>query len=173
MPWSLELLLVTEQGNWGGIAKLQCVKGRMRPQARMWVSTARVLVRKKAQVCLLLSQLCWCQVRWKGWRRGWKALGVPPVEQPLSLQLTAQGQWVLSTPALPLLGIKEKQVVRVAPAAALVAGDLGGALQVSTSSQWQCQGKVTLPLEVALHWEELCGHYCGQYFFGLCACLMC
>lgn len=33
-----------------------------------------------------------------------------------------------------------------------MAGDLRGELQVSTSTQWQCQKKVTLALDVALHW---------------------
>lgn len=73
---------------------------------------------------------------------------------------STEAQWVVSTPTLLLICSKEKQIVRVdqlqlLPAGWLVSGDLRGGLKVSTSCQWQCQEKVTLPLGSALHWEGL------------------
>lgn len=70
---------------------------------------------------------------------------------------STEAQWVACTLALLLLlWIKEKgancQCHQLLLVGWLVAGDLGGGLQVSASSQWQCQEKVTLALDTALHW---------------------
>lgn len=138
--------------------------------------TARVLVQRKTQVCLLLNSesalLVSSEV--EGLKEGWKALGVPPVQHSLSLQLTAQkprGCWAPLPSCCFGSGQANCQWHQLLPAGWLVAEDLGGGVQVSTSSQWQCQEKVTLLLDVALHWEGLWWSLLWSGFFlFVCLC---
>lgn len=85
----------------------------------MWVSTARVLVQKKAQVCLLLNSgsalLASSEVggRSQGGVEGSGDASSAAVTIPSAH--STETQWVVSLPTLLLLWIREKQIVRVAP----------------------------------------------------------
>lgn len=153
--------------------------------ARMWVSgwVSRLtqpgcLCRGKLKFvcCSILNQRCWCQVRWKGSRRGGRLQGCHQcnIHYPFSLQHRSPG--VVEHPYLPAALDQDKQIVSGTSCcqldgwwrktseeeSRLVPQANGSVRKRSPCSQMlPCAGR------------DCGGRYCGQVFFCLCVYVRC
>lgn len=183
VSWSLEVLLVVEQGNQRGITSLQCVKGSMPshvlpipsqatgslgcwcsrkpPFVLLLISESALLMVGKVEGMILASGMlrysghCPCN-SYRSRRRGGEQL-----HSPAALGQGEANCWAVVSPAA---------------VGWLKAGDFGGEPQVNISSQQVWWEEVTLPLEVVLHSEGtlvVVTVVKTWYCFGFCACIRC